>query len=34
MSYFISFVCGAIVGILAVACCTVAGRDDMRNGRK
>lgn len=34
MAYVITFMCGALVGILAVACCSIAGEDDLRNGRK
>ena len=34
MGYVICFIAGAIIGVLAVSCCIVAGEDDRRNGRK
>lgn len=33
MGYIICFIIGAIVGLLASACCVIAGRDDEQNGR-
>lgn len=34
MAYVITFICGALIGLLAMACCAMAGRDDEQNGRK
>lgn len=34
MGYVISFICGAIIGLIGAACCAMAGEAEERDGRK
>lgn len=34
MGYVITFIYGALIGLLAMVCCAMAGQDDEWNGRK